>query len=72
MNVLVDGVSIYRPGLARVDWKEIPVAIDIERIEVTRGTNRSLTAPTRCSPSSTSSQHPRMFRASARASPPAA
>jgi iron complex outermembrane receptor protein len=40
MNVLVDGVSIYRPGLARVDWKEIPVAIDdIERIEVTRGTN---------------------------------
>lgn len=40
MNVLIDGVSVYRPGLARVDWKELPVAIDdIERIEVTRGPN---------------------------------
>ena len=46
MNVLVDGVSIYRPGLARVDWKEVPVAIDdIERIEVTRGTDSAAYGP---------------------------
>jgi iron complex outermembrane receptor protein len=38
MNVLIDGMSVYRPALARVDWKELPVAIvDVERIEVTRG-----------------------------------
>jgi iron complex outermembrane receptor protein len=40
MNVLIDGISAYRPALARVDWKELPVTIeDIERIEVTRGPN---------------------------------
>ena len=40
MNILIDGMSVYRPALARVDWKELPVAIDdIERIEVTRGPN---------------------------------
>ena len=40
MNVMVDGLSVYRPGLARVDWAEIPVAIDeIDRIEITRGPN---------------------------------
>ena len=40
MNVMIDGLSVYRPGLARVDWAEIPVAIDdIERIEITRGPN---------------------------------
>lgn len=40
MNILVDGVAIYRPGIARADWKELPIAIDdIDRIEVTRGTN---------------------------------
>lgn len=38
--VLIDGMSVYRPALARVDWKELPVAIeDIDRIEVTRGPN---------------------------------
>ena len=37
MNVLIDGISIYRPAFARVDWKQIPVAMeDIARIEVTR------------------------------------
>lgn len=37
MDVLVDGISAYRPALARVDWKELPVVLDdIERIEVTR------------------------------------
>lgn len=40
MNVLVDGISVYRPALSRVDWKQLPVAIeDIDRIEVTRGPN---------------------------------
>ena len=40
MNVLIDGISIYRPAFARVDWKEIPVAMeDIARIEVTRNPN---------------------------------
>lgn len=38
MDVLIDGVSVYRPALSRVDWKELPVVLDnIDRIEVTRG-----------------------------------
>lgn len=38
INVMIDGISVYRPGLARVDWSTIPVVMsDIERIEVTRG-----------------------------------
>lgn len=38
MQVLVDGMSFYQPGLARILWSEMPLAIDdIERIEVTRG-----------------------------------
>ncbi|WP_093392073.1 TonB-dependent receptor plug domain-containing protein [Halopseudomonas xinjiangensis] len=40
LQVLVDGRSVYRPGLATVDWTDIPLAIeDIERIEVFRGPN---------------------------------
>lgn len=40
MQVLVDGRSVYRPGLATVDWTDIPLAVeDIERIEVFRGPN---------------------------------
>lgn len=40
LQVLIDGRSVYRPGLATVDWTDIPVAIeDIERIEVFRGPN---------------------------------
>jgi iron complex outermembrane receptor protein len=40
MNVLVDGLSVYRPGFARVDWQALPIALsDIDRIEVTRGPN---------------------------------
>lgn len=40
MQVLIDGRSVYRAGLATVDWSDIPVAIeDIERIEVFRGPN---------------------------------
>lgn len=38
MNVRIDGVSVYQPGLARIDWNTLPVEIDdIDRIEVTRG-----------------------------------
>ncbi|MET1256980.1 TonB-dependent receptor plug domain-containing protein [Aliikangiella maris] len=37
MQVLIDGVSIYRYGLASVDWMQIPVLIDqVEKIVVTR------------------------------------
>ena len=37
MQVLIDGVSVYRTGYAQVGWSEIPVNIDdIEKIEVTR------------------------------------
>ncbi len=40
LQVLVDGRSVYRPGLATVDWTDLPLAIeDIERIEVFRGPN---------------------------------
>lgn len=40
MQVLVDGRSVYRAGLATVDWGDIPLALeDIERIEVFRGPN---------------------------------
>jgi iron complex outermembrane receptor protein len=40
MQVLVDVRSVYRPGLATVDWTDIPLAVeDIERIEVFRGPN---------------------------------
>ena len=38
MLVLLDGRSMYQPGFARVNWNDIPVALeDVERIEVTRG-----------------------------------
>jgi iron complex outermembrane recepter protein len=46
MTLLLDGVSMYRPGLSRIDWKELPVAIeDVERIEVTRGANSAAYGP---------------------------
>jgi iron complex outermembrane recepter protein len=46
MTLLIDGVSLYRPGLSRIDWKELPVAIeDVERIEVTRGANSAAYGP---------------------------
>ncbi len=38
LQVLVDGMSVYQPGFARILWSELPVSMDdIERIEVTRG-----------------------------------
>jgi iron complex outermembrane receptor protein len=40
MQVLIDGRSVYRAGLATVDWSDIAVAMeDIERIEIFRGPN---------------------------------
>lgn len=40
MQVLIDGRSVYRAGLASVEWDDIPVALeDIQRIEVFRGPN---------------------------------
>ena len=40
MQVLIDGRSVYRAGLATVDWSDIALAMeDIERIEVFRGPN---------------------------------
>jgi iron complex outermembrane receptor protein len=46
MNVLIDGVSAYQPMFARVDWANLPIAIDdIDRIEVTRGPNSAAYGP---------------------------
>lgn len=46
LNVLIDGVSAYQPLFARVDWGNLPVAIeDIDRIEVTRGPNSAAYGP---------------------------
>lgn len=42
MQVLVDGRSVYRAGVASVNWEDIPVALeDIQRLEVFRGPNAS-------------------------------
>lgn len=40
MQVMVDGRSIYDPGLAGVFWSSLPITVDqVERIEVVRGAN---------------------------------
>ena len=40
IQVLVDGRSIFKPGLSRVLWGSLPISVDdIERIEVVRGPN---------------------------------
>lgn len=42
LQVLVDGRSVFRAGIASVAWDDIPVAMeDILRVEVTRGPNAS-------------------------------
>lgn len=42
MQVLIDGRSVYRAGVASVVWEDLPVALeDIQRIEVFRGPNAS-------------------------------
>lgn len=46
MNVLVDGISVYRPGFSEIFWSQLPIALqDIERIEVTRGPNSASYGP---------------------------
>ncbi|MCR5868489.1 TonB-dependent siderophore receptor [Aquincola sp. J276] len=46
MNVLIDGVSVYRPAFSEVVWLQLPVSIDdIERIEVTRGPSSATYGP---------------------------
>lgn len=38
MQVLVDGMSVYQSGLARILWSDLALSVDdVERIEVTRG-----------------------------------
>lgn len=38
IQVLVDGMSVYQPALAHIQWSDIALSIDdIDRIEVTRG-----------------------------------
>lgn len=40
LQVLINGRSMYRSGLAAVSWYELPIALeDIRRIEVVRGPN---------------------------------
>jgi iron complex outermembrane recepter protein len=37
LNVMIDGVTYFRPAFTSVDWEALPVAIeDVDRIEVTR------------------------------------
>lgn len=43
LQVLIDGRSIYEPSFARIQWLEMPVALEnIQRIEITRGPNSAL------------------------------
>jgi iron complex outermembrane recepter protein len=46
MNVLIDGISVYRPAFSEVIWSQLPVVVeDIDRIEVTRGPNSAAYGP---------------------------
>jgi iron complex outermembrane recepter protein len=46
LNVLVDGISVYRPGFSEIYWTQLPVAIeDVERIEVTRSPSSAAYGP---------------------------
>ena len=46
MNVLIDGISVYRPAFSEVEWSQLPVAVgDIDRIEVTRGPSSAAYGP---------------------------
>ncbi len=43
LQVLIDGRSVYEPSLARIQWLDLPLALDnIQRIEITRGPNSAL------------------------------
>lgn len=46
MNVLIDGVSVYRPAFSEVVWSQLPVSMDeVDRIEVTRGPSSATYGP---------------------------
>jgi len=46
LNVLLDGISVYRPGFSEIYWTQLPVAVeDIERIEVTRSPSSAAYGP---------------------------
>lgn len=46
INVLIDGVSVYEPGLSVINWSMLPIAVeDIARIEVTRGPDSASYGP---------------------------
>lgn len=46
LNVLIDGTSLYRPGLSRVEWAQLPVAMeDVDHIEVIRGPDSAAYGP---------------------------
>lgn len=46
MNVLIDGISVYRPAFSQVVWSQLPVSMDeIDRIEVTRGPSSASYGP---------------------------
>lgn len=46
MNVLIDGISVYRPAFSEVIWSQLPVVIDdIDRIEVTRAPSSASYGP---------------------------
>lgn len=46
MNVLVDGISVYRPAFSEVIWSQLPLVVeDIDRLEVTRGPNSAAYGP---------------------------
>ena len=46
LNVLIDGASVYKASISRVDWPLLPVVLeDIDRIEVIRGTDSSAYGP---------------------------
>lgn len=46
MNILLDGVPLYGALQDRIDWSEMPVAIeDVDRIEVVRGANSAAYGP---------------------------
>lgn len=43
LNLLIDGVSWFQPGLSRINWMQLPVSMeDISSIEIIRGPAASL------------------------------
>ena len=46
MNLLIDGISVYRPGHSKIPWTTLPVSIeDIDRIEVIRSPSSATYGP---------------------------